>query len=825
MVCGDSGRVRSVSMNEISKIIDIAVNGLSGPSAAREIADRLKALAGLSGVDVDPKAGRIRFRIAANGANGYLQKALDEIKTANLIVPTHHEEVDIFDMRCAACVSSLENGLHKIPGIADAQINFATQTGRIELVDGVYDRRRLLDDIKKIGYEAAFHIDDGDVVTRKSRLKRDLVLSLACTAIVFILHMGEHVAHLWMMPAAISAIAQFALTLPVLYAGRMFFADAVVQLRHRRANMNTLIALGSGTAFVYSLIVSMQILSGHPSGHTAIYFETTVMIISFILIGRYLEEKATQEARNAAIGMASLIPSRALRLADGREEEIDVGRLMISDVVIVRPGAAVPADGIVVEGETAVDESLITGESLPVAKKAGDAVTGGTVNISHGIRMAVTRVGSGTVLGRMVRMVREAQNAKAPIQRLADRVAAVFVPMVILIALATLIVWAVVSPESGMALTAPVAVLLVACPCAMGLATPTAILVGTGRAARMGILFRNGEILEKLSKVSTFVFDKTGTLTEGRPAVSRFIPAEGVAAETLLQYAASAEQLSEHPFGKAIRTRARKDGIKLFSAANHRNQPGQGLTAEVDGKTAVVGNRVYVSSVGLSAEYEAAMKHVEKEEGTAVVYVAVDGRYLGAISLADTLKDGAAETIRQLNHQGLETLMLTGDNAFSASAVATKLGISRVEADAGPEMKLTTIRSLSQTGRVTAMIGDGVNDAAALAAADIGISLGTGTDIAVKASDITITGKSLAAILTAVDVSKATLRIIKQNLFWAFFYNVIMIPVAAGALYPIFGLLFSPIWAAAAMALSSVFVVTNSLRLRKLQPAVTGNPD
>jgi len=648
---------------------------------------------------------------------------------------------------------------------------------------------------------------------------------VACAAVVFILHMGEHAAHLWMMPPAISAMAQFALTLPVLYAGRMFFADAVVQLRHRRANMNTLIALGSGTAFAYSLIVSVQILSGHPSSHTAIYYETTVMIISFILIGRYLEEKATQEARTAAIGMASLIPSRASRLTDGREEEIEVGRLMISDVVIVRPGTAVPADGIVVEGETAVDESLITGESLPVAKKAGDAVTGGTVNISHGITMAVTRVGSGTVLGRMVRMVREAQNAKAPIQHLADRVAAVFVPAVILIALATLIVSAVIIPESGMALTASVAVLLVACPCAMGLATPTAILVGTGRAARMGILFRNGEILEKMSKASTFVFDKTGTLTEGRPAVSRFIPAEGVTAETLLQYAASAEQFSEHPFGKAIRARALKDGMKLFPAANHHNQPGLGLTAEVDGKTAVVGNRVYLSSAGLSAEYEAAMKRVEKEEGTAVVYVAIDGRYLGAISLADTLKDGAAETIRQLNHQGLETLMLTGDNAFSASAVATKLGISRVEADAGPEMKLTTIRSLRQTGRVTAMIGDGVNDAAALAAADIGISLGTGTDIAVKASDITITGKSLAAILTAVAVSKATLRIIKQNLFWAFFYNVIMIPVAAGALYPIFGLLFSPIWAAAAMALSSIFVVTNSFRLRRLQPAGLRNAD
>jgi Cu+-exporting ATPase len=794
-----------------AQTIDIPVIGLGDTLSAKDVSERLRALDGLTDIEVDTTSERIRFRLKNPGSsNGIVQKALDVIKKAGLKISTSCEDVDIFNMRCAACVLTIENGLKKLPGISDARVNFATQTGRVELIPGVYDRKDLIKDIHDIGYEAGFQ--------KTVRLKRDVFVAAVCSIAVFVLHAGQHLANLFVIPAGTSAAIQFVLTLPVIYAGRLFFSDAWLQTKHFRTNMNSLIALGSGSAFIYSAVATVLIFAGKGGIGTAVYFDTTAMIITFILIGRFLEAKATQEARDAATGMASLIPQKVVRVGDNGEEEIDIAELQISETVVVRPGASIPADGVIVDGETTIDESLITGESMPVTKKLGDSVTGGTVNTGNGIKMKVLRMGTGSVLGRMIRMVREAQSEKAPIQRLADRVAGVFVPFVIGAALITLIVWAIFDPGSRMILIAPVAVLLVACPCAMGLATPTAILVGTGRAARMGILFRSGGILEKLTKVTTVVFDKTGTLTEGKPLVHRMLPAEGTRPETLLQIVASAEQLSEHPFAAAVRARARKDGIKFLKVDSHENKPGQGLTAVIEGRNVVIGSGAFVSENGLPPEQAKIIKQVGKDEGTAVVYVAVDGNYLGAISFTDTLKTGAAETIAQLHQRGVETIMLTGDNPYSAASVAAKLGITRVEADALPETKLTTIRSLKQTGRMTAMVGDGVNDAAALTAADIGISLGTGTDIAVKASDITVTGQTLDTVLTAFDISRATLRIIKQNLFWAFFYNVIMIPVAAGVFYPVFGLIFSPVLAAAAMAMSSVFVVSNSLRLKKLQP-------
>ena len=807
-------------VTKTSQIVELPVSAAKG-AVAGELAERLKAIAGLSDVQVDLKSDRIRFRMANPAeSNGQLTKVLDEIKSAGLSVPISQEKVDIYNLRCAACVTTLEHGLKNTFGIADARINFATQTGQVDFVEGVYNRKELLDDIRKIGYEAGVHADDGAGLAAEADRKHDLIIAAVGAVVVFSLHMGQHVFHAFAIQPGISAILQFLLTLPVLYAGRVFFADAFRQSMHRRANMNSLIALGSGSAFIYSAFVTLAILSGSAGARTDVYFETTALIIASILVGKYLEQRATKEARDAALGMATLIPQKALLLrADGLEAEVDVAGLKAGDVVVVRPGSSIPADGVVLEGETVADESMITGESMPVAKQATAVVIGGTVNVGNGIKIKVTRVGAATVLARMIRMVQDAQSEKAPIQRIADRVAAVFVPIVIGIALVTLILWALLMPGSDMVLLAPVAVLLVACPCAMGLATPTAILVGTGRAARLGVLFRNGAILEELTRVSTVVFDKTGTLTEGKPTVDRVIPAEGATEYKVVQYAATAERFSEHPFAAAIRARAARDGSKLFNLDGHTNVPGQGIVAEAEGRRIVVGRRSFVAQSGLAEEQIAAMKNLEKDESTAIVHVAVDGIYVGAVCLSDTLKNGAFETVADLNRRGIETMMLTGDNAFSAAAIAAKAGIARVEADALPENKLLVIRSLKRTGRITAMVGDGVNDAAALTAADIGISLGTGTDVAVKASDITITGKSLSAIITALNMAQATLKIIKQNLFWAFFYNVIMIPVAAGALYPVIGLTFSPVMAAAAMALSSVFVVTNSLRLKNISPS------
>ena len=799
----------------------ISVRGLNGRATADQLTRRLQGIEGLSGVAVDLKTARIQFTLARpDKHSGAVNVAVEEIKRAGLTVPVVREEVDILNLRCAACVATLENGLRKIPGIADVKINFATQIGQIDLIDGAYDRDRLPNDIKAIGYEAVFHVSDEDTHRSDRRLRQELIIAAACTAVIFLLHMGQHPVRLLMISHRVSAVMQLLLTLPVLYAGRLFFKDALQRLLHRQTNMNSLIALGSGSALVYSLAATIMLFGPHAGSAPAVYYETTAMILTFILLGRYLEAKATQEARDAATGMVSLIPQTAARLtASGGEEQVDIHQLSIGDRVVVRPGQSIPADGVIIAGQTAVDESMFTGEAVPVVKKSSDAVIGGTVNVTGGITVAVTRVGSGTVLARMIRMVRDAQNAKAPIQRLADRVAGVFVPIVMATALVTLILWAILDPESDMLLLAPVAVLLVACPCALGLATPTAILVGTGRAARLGVLFKDGEVLERLSKADCFVFDKTGTLTEGTPYVEQVMPAEGITAPDLIQVAASAEHYSEHPYGKAIRNKAAADGIRAMPAESHIYTPGQGMEAMVDGRHIIIGRREFVAA-GVADEQKVEMAKIEKAKGTTIIYAAADGQYLGALVLADAIKDGAAAVIETLIRQGREVLLLTGDNRYAGAIVAAKLGIKRVEAEATPEKKLVTIDSLRGAGFKTVMVGDGVNDAAALAAADIGIALGTGTDIAMKASDITITGRSLNGILTALDVSAATLRIIKQNLFWAFFYNVAMIPLAAGVLYPVFGLALTPAPAAAAMALSSIFVVSNSLRLRRLQPIV-----
>jgi Cu+-exporting ATPase len=809
----------------VTERTDFRIINPKGKTDTGRLSERLKAVPGVSDVSVDGGSGIVSLQVDdSRRRHEAIAAILAEVDRAGLSIPQTWAEVDILNMRCAGCVTTLKHGLKRIPGIVDVRVNFATQTGRVEWMEGIYNRARLLEDIKDIGYEAVFHVDDRAQERDDRRLRRDLALAVACTSIIFILHMGEHLFHLFAVDPVVSALVQLALTLPVLYAGRTFFVDAAERLRHLQSDMNSLIALGSGSAFVYSLAITLRIVFG--GGQVpAVYYETTAMILTFILIGKYLEARATREARDAVTGMAQLIPQAVTRLSDdGTEEEIAVGELIPGDKVIVRPGQSIPADGIIIDGESAVDESLFTGEAMPVAKRSPDTVIGGTVNIGGGITVSITRTGSGTVLAGMIRMVREAQTNKAPIQRLADRVAGIFVPIVILTAVVTMFLWMIFSPGSKMVLLAPVAVLLVACPCALGLATPTAILVGTGRAARLGVLFRNGEILERLSKADCFVFDKTGTLTDGRPRVEKIIVAEGYASDDVLRLAASAEQYSEHPYGYAIRERATVEGIKFSSATRHELTPGQGVLADIDGHKIAVGRKTFVLNHGVADEQKAELAVIEQQEGAPVVYVTRDGSYLGAIVLADTIKDGAGNVVQTLLKQGREVIMLTGDNRFVAATIAARLGIKRVEAEATPEKKLATVDSLRRAEFTTAMIGDGVNDAAALAAADIGISLGTGTDIAMRASDITITGRSLDGVLTALNVSAATLKIIKQNLFWAFFYNIVMIPFAAGILYPFFGVTLSPALAAAAMALSSVFVVSNSLRLRNLQPFVTIAP-
>ncbi len=802
-----------------SGLIELPINGKLNEADQLKLKKSLGQIIDPDKLSIDYQSGRLSFSVGnSKSAQELIKNVLLLVGKAGLEVERQEREIDIFNMHCAGCVATIENGLQKVAGITDVTVNFATQSGTIRYINSFYTADQIIGDVKKLGYEADFHVEQDQAKSRDQNKKRDLIVTLISSALIIMLHLVRNSLGLVTISAPIFATLMFLLILPVLYGGRLFFSDAILQTIHFRANMNSLVALGSGTALLYSLYNSVIIFAGNYTVEPGLHFHTTAMILSFILFGRYLESMATTEARQAIMGMSELIPSQARIIReDGSEEEVDISELAVGSKVLIRPGESVASDGVVSRGESSVDESILTGEAMPVSKKPGDKVTGGTINLDGSLTIMITRTGAGTVVAGMIRMIREAQSAKAPIQKIADRVASIFVPIVILIATLTLIGWFIFAPDSMMLFKAPIAVLLVACPCALGLATPTAILVATGRAARNGIFFRNGVVLERLNHVTTFCFDKTGTLTEGKPVVEKIIPVEGIDEDRLLAVAATIERYSQHPFAGAIAEKARQRELALLPSESGKAMPGMGVSAVVEKETAIAGNREFLVQAGVDFTQALNMSDLEKDEGLAIVHVATGNRYLGALTLADSLKPGTADTVRQLSERGLDVIMLTGDNRFSAAATASKLGIKRIEAEMLPANKLNTIRSLSRSGFEIAMIGDGINDAAALTAADVGISLGTGTDVAIKASDITLTGQALNSILTAINISRETIKIIKQNIFWAFIYNIILIPIAAGLLYPINGLTLSPVMAAMAMAFSSVFVVTNSLRLKKIK--------
>jgi len=718
------------------------------------------------------------------------------------------ERVDlpVSGMSCAACARAIENQLAATAGVSSAHVNFATSTATVEFDPAHAAVRNLMDAIEKLGYGVPQPVAGEDVEEQAREreygaLRRRLWLAAGFAVPVVVLGMAPGLMHL----AAMSWI-QLALTTPVVfYAGAPFYKGAWTALRHRSANMNTLIALGTGAAFLYSLAVTVR------GGHE-VYYEAAAVIITLILLGRVLEARARGKASEAIRHLRELQPKTASVVRDGAEQDVPIEHVRAGDLVVVHPGEKIPVDGAVREGDSAVDESMLTGESIPVDKKPGSAVYGGTINRSGSLRFEASKVGRATVLQQMIELVRQAQGSRAPVARLADVVSGYFTVGVLAIATVTFLVWLMlalsgVAPLS-FALVNFVAVLIIACPCALGLATPTAIMVGTGRGAERGILIKGGEALEAAHRIDTVILDKTGTITLGQPRVTDVIPVNGYAEAEVLRLAASAERYSEHPLGRAIVERAQALGIVLTEPAGFRAVAGHGVEARVEGHEVTVGS---FTGPGDLPEMERLAA-----EGKTAVAVWVDARPAGAIGIADTVKPEAAAAVRHLDAMGIEVWMITGDNRRTAESVARQVGIRRVLAEVLPDAKVAEVRRLQAAGKHVAMVGDGINDAPALAQADVGIAIGTGTDIAKEAASITLMRGDLNGVAGALDLARRTMRVIRQNLFWAFAYNTIGIPIAAGVLYPFTGWLLSPVLASAAMALSSVTVVTNSLRLKRV---------
>ena len=678
-------------------------------------------------------------------------------------------------------------------------------------------------------------------------MTRRFWVGVALAVPVVLLEMGSHLvpAVREVVPATVSTWLQLVLATPVvLWAGWPFFVRGWASLRTRNLNMFTLIAMGTGVAWAYSVVAtvapgifpaSFRDLSDMGAGGAGgssgmgtvdVYFEAAAVITVLVLLGQVLELRAREQTSGAIRALLDLTPKTARRVgSDGHEEEVGLDEVQIGDRLRVRPGEAVPVDGSVEEGRSSVDESLVTGESMPVTKHPGDAVIGGTVNHGGGLVIRAEKVGRDTMLARIVAMVAEAQRSRAPIQRTADRVAAVFVLVVIAVAVAAFVVWALVGPDPRLAhaLVAAVAVLIIACPCALGLATPMSIMVGVGRGARLGVLVKNAEALERMEKVDTLVVDKTGTLTEGRPTLTSVLPAAGFDADDVLALAAAVERASEHPLGRAIVDGATARGVDVLPVADVDAPPGRGITGLVGGRRVMVGCAAFLGSGRVDPAALADEAYRLRGDGASVVFAAVDGRLAGLFAVADPVKATTPAALAALRAAGIEVVMLTGDNQVTADAVARRLGIDRVEAEVLPDQKGSTVQRLRVQGRVVAMAGDGVNDAPALAAADVGLAMGSGTDVAIESAGITLLGGDLTGIVTARRLSLATMRNIRQNLLFAFVYNVAGIPIAAGLLYPFFGLLLSPVIAAAAMALSSVSVISNALRLRSQRLGVMGD--
>lgn len=755
----------------------------------------------------------------------------DALKTAGYPASETTHRLSISGMTCASCKGRVERALEGLPGVLSASVNLATETASVRVLDGAISADALAQTVSDVGYPAkpVQYETPTETPSEIDPLRRDTLIAAALTLPVFLTEMGGHLYpplhHAIMGSIGLQSfwVLQFVLiTLVLAWPGRRFFRIGLPLLAKGSPDMNSLVALGTLAAWSYSTIATF-VPALLPEGTRAVYFEAAGVIVTLILAGRWMEARAKGRTGAAIRHLIGLRPDTVLLSRDGDFVEVPLAEVAVGDAIKVLPGGRIAVDGVVIEGDSFVDESMITGEPVPVAKAPDDVVTGGTINGRKALVYRATAVGSNTVLARIIDMVQTAQGAKLPIQALADKVVRIFVPVVLGIAALTVLVWLAFGPQPslGYALVAGVAVLIIACPCAMGLATPTSIMVGTGRAAELGVLFRKGNALQRLDEAKVVAFDKTGTLTEGRPAlVDQFTVAEADPVE-MLRLTAAIEQGSDHPIGRAILTAAPSN---LPKVTDSETVPGYGLCATIDGQAALVGSEQHLREQGVDTAplLEAITRYADK--GYSLVCLALDGQAVAVFAVADQIKPSAKPAIDALHQAGLKVAMISGDNRAAAETIARQLGIDHVTAGVRPDGKVDAIAALRKEFGPVAFVGDGINDAPALAEADIGLAIGTGTDVAIEAADIVLSSGRVSGVVNAVDVSQHTMRNIRQNLFWAFAYNTALIPVAAGLLYPAFGILLSPMLGAGAMALSSVFVLSNALRLRRIAPAQEDAP-
>ncbi|NCU18589.1 heavy metal translocating P-type ATPase [Pallidibacillus pasinlerensis] len=787
--------------------ITLGVTGMTCAACSNRVE---KVLNKLEGVEAQVNLTTEKATVKYNPEKISVEEITKKIENLGYGVLTEKVELDVLGMTCAACSNRIEKVLNKQEGIELATVNLTTESAAIEYNPGIVDTEAIIEKIRNLGYDAKPKEEAEEKQTHKEKRLKSMETKLIISAFLSLPLLVTMLDHLFGMniPAILmNPWFQFILATPVQFIiGWQFYVGAYKNLRNGGANMDVLVALGTSAAYFYSLYEALKTF-GNSAYEPHLYFETSAILITLILFGKYLEARAKSQTTNAISELLNLQAKEARVLRDGKEVMIPVEEVVVGDHLIVKPGEKIPVDGIVVKGRTSVDESMLTGESIPIEKNPGANVIGATMNKNGSIEIEATKVGKDTALASIIKVVEEAQGSKAPIQRLADVISGYFVPIVIGIAILTFIIWiSFVQPgQLEPALIAAIAVLVIACPCALGLATPTSIMVGTGRAAETGILFKGGEHLERTHQINTVVLDKTGTITKGKPEVTDFI-----GNEKTLQLLASAEKGSEHPLAGAIVAYAEENGIEFLDVEDFKAIPGYGIEASIDGNHILVGNRKLMNNHQINIDgYEEKLVEFETNGKTAML-IAINGEYSGTIAVADTIKETAPEAIKQLKEMGIEVVMLTGDNERTAQAIAKQAGIDQVIAQVLPEEKAEKVKQLQAQGKKVAMVGDGVNDAPALVTADIGIAIGTGTEVAIEAADITILGGELLLIPKAIKISHATIRNIKQNLFWAFGYNTAGIPIAAAGF-------LAPWLAGAAMALSSVSVVTNALRLKRVK--------